>query len=188
MASRQTGNKPEPRAATPATAASVRDEDGDEDGDDDDDRDRAPDADDGRIQVELHHERSRHVRWILIGAILGGLFVVGLGTLGKVLGLVLIALGAWNLFLFIRTLRHPPGAIVIDGDTVLLPRGVCRGEPTRVERSQVTATYFLRRAVPWTQASPVLVIEAGGRAFLFPRDWFAGEADQRRVIDALAPA
>ncbi len=122
----------------------------------------------------------------MIGGIVGALFVNSLGTLGKGVGLVLIALGAWSLFQFIRTLLHPPGALVIDAETVELPRGVCRGTPSTVARSQVTSAYFLRRAVPWTQAAPVLVVEAGGRAFLYPRDWFVSEADQRRVLDTLS--
>lgn len=141
---------------------------------------------DERVTVELQHARGRHLRWILIGLVVGALFVNALGTLGKGLGLVLIGLGAWSLFQFIRTLRHPPGAVVIDPATVELPRGVCRGTPSTVQRADITSAYFLRRAVPWTQAAPVLVIEAGGRAFLYPRDWFASEADQRRILDALA--
>jgi hypothetical protein len=31
----------------------------------------------------------------------------------------------------------------------------------------------------------VLVVELGERALLYPRDWFATEADQRRVVHAL---
>lgn len=142
---------------------------------------------DGRVAVELQHARGRNLRWILIGGIAGGLFVYSLGTLGQLLGLVLIGLGAWSAYQFVRTLLHPPGALVVDGDALELPRGVCRGNPSTVKRADVTAAYFLRRAVPWTQAAPVLVIEAGGRAFSYPRDWFASEADQRRILDALAP-
>ena len=45
--------------------------------------------------------------------------------------------------------------------------------------------YFLRRSVPWNRAAPVLVVELGERRSLFPRDWFASEADQRHVVHAL---
>lgn len=156
---------------------------------DDDERPapRGKAAIDGKVTVELQHARGQHIRWILIGGILGVLFVIGLGTLGKALGVVLLGIAAWNAFLLVRTLLQPPGTLVIGDDTVELPRGICRGAPARVPRSQVTSAYFLRRAVPWTQASPVLVIEAAGRAFSFPRDWFAEEGDQRRVLDALVP-
>jgi len=140
-----------------------------------------------RITVELQHARGRHLRWVLIGGIVGALFIHSLGTLGKGLGIVLVLLGAWSVFQLVRTFLHPAGAVVIDDATVELPRGVCRGVPSKVDRAAVTSAYFLRRAVPWTQAAPVLVIEAGERAFLYPRDWFASEADQRRILDALGP-
>lgn len=161
MPSRPTG-KPEPAAAAERTATD-------------------------RISVDLQHARGQHIRWILIGGILGTLFVIGLGTLGKVLGLVLLGIAAWNAFLLVRTMLHAPGTLVIGDETVELPRGICRGAPSKVKRGEVTSAYFLRRAVPWTQASPVLVIEAGGRAFSYPRDWFAEEGDQRRILDALVP-
>jgi hypothetical protein len=48
-----------------------------------------------------------------------------------------------------------------------------------------TVVYFLRRSVPWNRSAPVLVVELGKRAMAFPRDWFATEADQRRIVHAL---
>ena len=45
--------------------------------------------------------------------------------------------------------------------------------------------YFLRRSVPWNRSAPVLVVELGPKAMAFPRDWFASEADQRRIVHAL---
>lgn len=57
--------------------------------------------------------------------------------------------------------------------------------PVVAKPQDVTAAYFLRRSVPWNQAAPVLVVELGAKAMLFPRDWFASEADQRHVIHAL---
>lgn len=140
-----------------------------------------------RVAVELVHARAQHLRWILIGLVIGGLCVWGLGTLGKGVGALLLALGAWNAWLFVQTFRNPPGTLVIDGDDVVLPRGLCRGEPHKVRRADVGAVYFLRRSVPWTKAAPVLVVEAGGQAFSYPRDWFASESDQRRVLDQLTP-
>jgi len=68
---------------------------------------------------------------------------------------------------------------------VELPRGLCKGEPAAFPLDKVQHAYLLRRAVPWTRAAPVLVIEADGRAFSYPRDWFLTEADQRRIVREL---
>ncbi|HUQ06422.1 MAG TPA: hypothetical protein VM261_28155 [Kofleriaceae bacterium] len=138
-----------------------------------------------RVSVELAHTRGAHLRWTLIGGVLGVACVLALGTLGKAVGVVLLLTAAWAGFKLFLTYRHPPGTIVIDGDDVALPRGLCQGEPSRVKRGDVTSAYFLRRSVPWTRAAPVLVVEAGGKAYAYPRDWFTSESDQRRVLDAL---
>jgi hypothetical protein len=68
---------------------------------------------------------------------------------------------------------------------VVLPRKLHRPNPLDVKPSEVTAVYFLRRSVPLYHAAPVLVVELGSRALLYPRDWFATEADQRHVVHAL---
>ena len=117
--------------------------------------------------------------------ILGGLCVTQLGTLGQWVGFVLLALAAWAGFQVVQTLRHPPGTIIVNGDRVTLPRGLCRGQPLDLTRTAVSASYLLRKAVAWHQAAPVLVVEADGKVLAYPRDWFASEADQRRVLDAL---
>jgi hypothetical protein len=74
---------------------------------------------------------------------------------------------------------------VVSETQVSLPRGLCLPNPVVVTPQEVTAVYFLRRSVPWNHAAPVLMIELGARAMAFPRDWFASEADQRRVVHAL---
>jgi hypothetical protein len=140
----------------------------------------------GRVAVDLAHARGSHLRWVLIGGGLGVACVLALGTLGKGAGLILLLLAAWAGVKLALTYRHPPGTIVVDGDDVSLPRGLCRGEHARVTRKDVTAAYFLRRSVPWTRAAPVLIVEVGAQAYAYPRDWFATEADQRRILDALA--
>ena len=99
----------------------------------------------------------------------------------------LVGWSLWNLWQLIQTFRHPAGTVVVAGDDVELPRGLCRGAPAKLRKADVTAVYFLRRSVPWTQAAPVLVVEAHGRAFVYPRDWFGSESDQRRIVDELAP-
>lgn len=157
-------------------------------GNDDDDEVAGDDAVEpgGRVTVELAHARGAHLRWTFIGGGLGAACIVMLGTLGQGLGVILLVLAAWATLKLALTYRHPPGTIIVDGDDVTLPRGLCQGAPSKVSRGDVTAAYFLRRSVPWTRAAPVLVVEAGGKAYAYPRDWFAGEADQRRVLDALA--
>jgi hypothetical protein len=139
-----------------------------------------------RLEIELEHTRWRHFSWAIFGALGGALLIWKMGTVAQYVGVGLIGLGLWATYQFVRTLLFPAGTIVVDGKRVVLPRGVCRGTPIEVERAKVAHAYLLRRAVPWTRAAPVLVIEAGEQAYAFPRDWFATEADQRRVIHALA--
>ncbi len=140
----------------------------------------------GVVEIELHHARNHHLRWVVIGTVLGGLCVTQLGTLGQGVGVILIALAAWAAFRVVQTLRHPPGTIIVDGPRVILPHGLCRGEPLHLRRADIGPVYLLRKAVAWHQAAPVLVVETGSHVLAYPRDWFATEADQRRVLDALA--
>jgi hypothetical protein len=139
-----------------------------------------------RLEIGLEHMRWRHFGWAVFGLVVGTLLIWKMGTVAQWLGLVLLGLGGWASWNFARTLIFEPGAIIVDARRVILPRGVCRGKPIEVERIRVDHAYLLRRAVPWTRAAPVLVIEAGDQAYAFPRDWFATEADQRRVIHSLA--
>ena len=139
----------------------------------------------GGVEIELLHARNHHLRWLVLGSVLGVLCVTQLGTLGQMLGVLLLVLAAWAGYRVVQTLRHPPGTLVVDGDRVVLPRGLCVGDPLTVRRGEVGAAYLLRKAVAWPQSAPVLVVEAGGKVLAYPRDWFASEADQRRVLDAL---
>lgn len=139
----------------------------------------------GVVEIELLHARNHHLRWLVLGTVLGVLCVTQLGTLGQLVGVLLLALAAWAGFRVVQTLRHPPGTLVVDGDRVVLPRGLCAGDPLTVRRGEVGAAYLLRKAVAWHQSAPVLVVEATGKVLAYPRDWFASEADQRRVLDAL---
>jgi hypothetical protein len=129
--------------------------------------------------------RMRHLSWMAFGLGMGSLLVWKLGTVGQWLGVVLLLLGAVASYSFARTILFPPGTIAVTDGGVELPRGLCRGEPARFSLEEVRHAYLLRRAVPWTRAAPVLVIEAGDRAYSYPRDWFLTEADQRRVVREL---
>jgi hypothetical protein len=86
---------------------------------------------------------------------------------------------------FVRTLLREPGVIKVGRDRLVLPSGLCRGTPKEYPFDEVHHAFFLRRAVPWTRAGPVLVVEAGEAVFTYPRDWFASESDQRRVMEGI---
>lgn len=139
------------------------------------------------VTVYLASDRNRRVSWMLFGCVLGGLLLWKFGTVAAAIGLLLLAIGLYHGWFFAQTLMHEPGAVSVDAKQVTLPRGLCRGTPERLAASALTSAYFLRRAVPWNRSAPVLVIEADGRAFVYPRDWFSSEADQRRIMHAVLP-
>jgi hypothetical protein len=109
------------------------------------------------IRVEFIVDRARLVSNTFAGLLIGGFLLWKLGTIGQYAGAALIAMGLWNGYKLFGALRFAPGIIA----------------------------YFLRRSVPWNRSAPLLIIESGGVAHSYPRDWFANEADQRRIISAL---
>jgi hypothetical protein len=123
--------------------------------------------------------------WTIFGVIFGALLVWKLGTVGVWVGWVLIALGLYRGFRLVQTYMYPPGEIQVSATRVVLPRSAHRPSPLEVAPTEVTAAYLLRRSVPMYHAAPVLVIELGSRALLYPRDWFSEEKDQRLVVEAL---
>ena len=137
------------------------------------------------MEVELEHSRQREIAWAIFGTIGGVLLILKLGTVGVWGGWALIAYGLFKAYLLVMSFVNPPGTIIVSDSKVVLPRGMHRGKPIEVAPKDVTAVYFLRRSVPWNRSSPVLVIELGQKAMIFPRDWFATEADQRHVVHAL---
>jgi hypothetical protein len=139
-------------------------------------------------QIELELSRQRSIGWTIFGLIVGVLLIHGLGTVGVWAGIALVAAGAYHAWQLVQTVLHPPGTIVVSETEVVLPRGLCMPRPVVVAPRDITAIYFLRRSVPWNHAAPVLIIELGERAMVFPRDWFASEADQRHVIHAVLRA
>jgi hypothetical protein len=140
----------------------------------------------GDVSVELEPSRQRQLSWAIFGTAFGIVLVWKLGTVAVWVGFVLIALGLFRAYQLARSFMFPPGTIEVSSERVSLPLGVHKGKPLVVKPADVTAVYFLRRSVPWNHASPVLVVELGSRALLYPRDWFASEADQRRIVSALA--
>jgi hypothetical protein len=146
------------------------------------DPDRAPLE---TVEVELEVSRQRWISWTIGGIIGGALLIWKLGTVGVWAGYVLIALGIYRGYQLAMSLIHPPGTIIVSEKQVTLPRAIHRPKPLVLEPSAVTAVYFLRRSVPWNRSAPVLIIELGDKAMVFPRDWFSSEADQRHVVRAL---
>lgn len=142
-------------------------------------------ADKPKVAVELEVDRSRSASWTVLGSIIGALLIWKLGTVGVWAGIVLVALSAYHAWLLAQTFLYAPGTISITDREVTLPRGLCMPRPVTVARGEVTAVYFLRRSVPWNTAAPVLIVELGPKAMAFPRNWFASEADQRRIVHAL---
>jgi hypothetical protein len=169
----------EPPEANASTESSPKPPDADKPGAD------KPRAKGGRIEVELEVARGASLGWTIAGAILGGLLIWKLGTVGVWAGIVLVAIAVYRAWNLIQTVLYPPGTIVVSDQEVSLPRGVCMPRPVKVTRSDITAVYFLRRSVPWNTAAPVLIIELGAKAMAFPRNWFASESDQRHIIHAL---
>lgn len=108
-----------------------------------------------------------------------------LGTVGVWAGFVLILLGVLRAYQLVQTFLHPPGTFRVTESKVTLPRGLCVPRPIEVAPENITAAYFLRRSVPWNRSAPVLVVEVGKDAYAYPRDWFASEPEQRRLIEAL---
>lgn len=149
---------------------------------------RAEDKDRGpleAVEVELEGSRQRLISWTVFGIIFGALLVWRLGTVGVWSGWVLIALGLWRGYQLVLSYIHPAGTFIVTEKHVVLPRKLHRPNPLDVKPSEITAVYFLRRSVPMYHAAPVLVVELGKRALLYPRDWFPEEKDQRRVLQAL---
>lgn len=140
-------------------------------------RKQAPETE---IEVNLEHGRWRHFGWMLFGIVGGALLIWQLGVVGKWVGVGLLVVAVLNLRRFVMTLVHEAGRIEV-GDQVSLPRGLCKASPLVLPIEEVRHAFFLRRAVPWTRAGPVLIIEAGEHILGYPRDWFASDSDQRRV-------
>ena len=131
----------------------------------------------GPLEVELEVSRQRSITWTIGGPALGILLITQLGTVGVWVGILLCAIAAMHAVGLVQSILYPPGTIVVTDKQVTLPRGLCKPRPVQVTPAEVTAAYFLRRSVPWNRSSPVLIVEVGPRAMVFPRDWFASEAD-----------
>lgn len=143
-------------------------------------------ADDGKpISITMLHGRGRHLGWVLFGYLGGGALLWRFGTIGQILGAVLVLIALQQTYRLVQTLTRKPGTFRVDGDEVQLPIGLCAGPELKLQRGQIDHVFFLRRSVPWTQAGPLLIVETQGKSYSFPRDWFSSDSDQRRVETAL---
>jgi hypothetical protein len=140
---------------------------------------------DGPFEVELVHARRSHLSWMLICLVLGALLLWKLAIIGKILGVVFLVVAVLAARRLLRTLLNEPGIICVDREQLILPLGLCRGSSREFSFADVRHAFFLRRAVPWTRAGPILIVEADDAIFSYPRDWFASEADQRSVLEAI---
>jgi hypothetical protein len=137
------------------------------------------------LEITLEAARWRHFAWAVVGIGLAVLMFVRMGELGLVLGAIVGLLGLNSGRAFVRTLRHAPGTIAVRDEAVVLPEHLCSGNSVTVPLSDLRHAYLLRRALPWNHHGPVLVVETQRGVFQYPRDWFAAEADQRRVSRTL---
>lgn len=149
-------------------------------------RGRKSDKDKAFVEVVLEPQTWRHAGWAGFHIIAGGVLIYGLGVVGKALGVGLLLFGALRAYKFVRAVLKPPGRLKVGLDPIELPRALSVEAADQVPVKDVAQVFFLRRALPWTQASPVLVVEAGGRVYSYPRDWFASDSDQRRIARTLA--
>ena len=138
------------------------------------------------VEVVLEPQTWRHAGWAGSHFVVGAVLIYGLGAVGKGLGVALLVLGALRAYKFVRAVLKPPGRIRVGVDPVELPTKLSVEAADTIAVDDIQQVFFLRRALPWTHASPVLVVETGERVYSYPRDWFASDADQRRVARALA--
>jgi hypothetical protein len=137
------------------------------------------------LEIELASSRWKHFAWGVIGIGVGLFVGIHMGSIGWVIGGI-VALGGVNAaWAFAKTLMHPPGTIVLRDGELIVPAGVSTGDSNKLTPAEVKNAYVLRRALPWNQSGPILVIETKRGVFELPREWFEGEGDQRRVAAAL---
>ncbi len=136
-------------------------------------------------EIELVHARNAHLGWLIFGVVVGGLLLWKLAFVGKLVGFVLLIIAGFAGRSFLLTVLNAPGTFKAEKQRIVVPQGLCKGKTVTFEYAQIKHAFFLRRAVPWTRAGPILIIEAENHALAYPRDWFSSDADQQRVLDLL---
>jgi hypothetical protein len=137
------------------------------------------------LEVELAAARWRHFGWGALGIAVGLVMIARMGGFWAVPGALLVLAGAVAGRSFVMTLLHAPGTIAVREGEVVLPEQICSAQAMTVPLADLRHAYLLRRNLPWNHTGPVLVVETRRGVFQYPRDWFAGEGDQRRVWTTL---
>jgi len=138
------------------------------------------------LVVEFQHHRWRHGAWAAGEIAVAVALLVVTDTVGKWLGALLLVHGLVQTRRFISTFLHAAGTITITQDQSSLPRGLCSKESVAIPTETIRHAFLLRRAVPWNQTGPLLIVETTDQAFSYPRDWFATDTDQESVAEAIA--
>jgi hypothetical protein len=142
--------------------------------------------DETTLEVELVHARWRNAIWSAIAVGLTAFLVIRAGTFGLVTGVIVLGMGLKSVVAFVKTLLHPAaGLIALREKELVLPRGLCAGDPVTMPIGDLRHAYLLRRKVPFNASAPVLVVETQRGIFEYPRDWFYADQDQRRITIAL---
>lgn len=140
------------------------------------------------FEIELVHARNSHLGWMIFGLVLGVLLLWKLAFVGKLIGVILLVVAGFAGRNFLLTVLNEPGTFRVEKDHIEMPQGLCRGRSLSFDYQQIKHAFFLRRAVPWTKAGPILVVEADDQALTYPRDWFSSDADQQRLLELLNSA
>ncbi len=120
-----------------------------------------------------------------VATIAGGLCLSFLGTIGQGIGIFLLLIAGFQGYKAVRTFIHAPGTFSFSEGTIQLPTSLCSGETLSLQPSDIQHAFFVRRVIPWTQAGPILVVEAKDQSYWYPRDWFESDSDQLRVARAM---
>ncbi len=133
------------------------------------------------FSMELAHSRGNILIGIAFRCVLTKLAMDYLGGVGIVLGVYWLFRSAELAYLFVRTLRHPPGKIQVKRNEVILPFRLCVASASTLKPSDIRNVYVLRRAVPYSAGGSLLVVETAHGTFEYPRAWFAADGDPARV-------
>ncbi len=137
------------------------------------------------VAITLANARWRHFVWSVLELASGLWLVLEMGPIVRVLGILLLGLALRNGYRFMRTLLYDSGTIVVNKASISVPIGLCQGQTETFAMGEVRHAFLLRRAVPWSQSGPTLIVEAGEHAFAYPRDWFHSDGDQQRIVRAI---
>ena len=139
----------------------------------------------GPLDVELHHARWARFAGAAIACVVAPVAYSQLGGVGVVIGVAAVISALRQGLEFVATLRHPAGTIKVRRGQIVLPQGLCAGDPVALPVADVRHVLLLRRAVPYSAGGALLVVETAQGIFEYPRAWFASDDDPVRVAAML---